>query len=225
MVKKARIKPRKRNPDSERNIDLANERKDQVREYFNSARINIDYSIIKEDARGKIFIVTSSLKDEGKTFCSLNLARSFGSIKENRVILVDCDLHAPKIHRFLNIPGKPGLTDFLTNKTTFLESCVYNDEENFYIMTSGTKVPNPSVFFSGSIFKSFLKELEEQFDYVIIDTPPVLQVTDVASFAIHVDGVILVVRAGESKKPELKRTMETLEKAQANILGVILKRC
>jgi Mrp family chromosome partitioning ATPase len=64
--------------------------------------------------------------------------------------------------------------------------------------------------------------LEKQFDYIIIDTPPVLQVTDVSSFASHTDGVVIVTRAGESTKPELKKTIETLEKAQATILGVIL---
>ena len=131
-------------------------------------------------------------------------------------------MHAPKLHRYLNIPNKPGLTDFLSNKSTFSESCIYNQKENFYVMTSGTRVPNPSVFLSGKLFQSFLKKLGEQFDYIIIDTPPVLQITDASSFATHTDGVVIVARADHSTKPALKLTIETLGKAQAIILGVIL---
>ncbi|MDI9460884.1 MAG: CpsD/CapB family tyrosine-protein kinase [Bacillota bacterium] len=222
MAKNNGLQPRERDPASRQKIELANRNIEQVREYFNSARINIDYSIIKYDGTGKTFIVTSGLQGEGKTFCSVNLARSFGSIHENKVIILGCDLHAPKLHRYLNIPNKPGLTDFLSNKNTFSESCIYNQKENFYVMPSGTRVPNPSVFLSGKLFQSFLKKLGEQFDYIIIDTPPVLQITDASSFATHTDGVVIVARASQSTKPALKLTIETLEKAQATILGVIL---
>lgn len=222
MTKINQLKKRKLNSISRQELGFFIKNRELFREYFNNARINIDYSIIKEEGKGKSFVITSSLQSEGKTFCSLNLARAFGNIYENKVIVIDCDLHAPKLHRYLNLPSKPGLTDFLSDKNSFSESCVYNQKENFYVMTSGTRVPNSTVFLSGKLFQNFLKMLEKQFDYIIIDTPPVLQVTDVSSFASHTDGVVIVTRAGESTKPELKKTIETLEKAQATILGVIL---
>ena len=222
MTKINQLKKRKLNSISRQELGFFIKNRELFREYFNNARINIDYSIIKEEGKGKSFVITSSLQSEGKTFCSLNLARAFGNIYENKVIVIDCDLHAPKLHRYLNLPSKPGLTDFLSDKNSFSESCVYNQKENFYVMTCGTRVPNSTVFLSGKLFQNFLKMLEKQFDYIIIDTPPVLQVTDVCSFASHTDGVVIVTRAGESTKPELKQTIETLEKAQATILGVIL---
>ncbi|HHT25393.1 MAG TPA: CpsD/CapB family tyrosine-protein kinase [Clostridiaceae bacterium] len=222
MAKRNRLQPRRVDPKSDQKIDHVNKNKEQVREYFNNARINIDYSIIKEDGSGKSFIITSGLQSEGKSFCSLNLARSYGSITENKVLLIDCDLHAPKLHRYLNIPSKPGLTDFLSNKNNFTEVCSYNRQENFYVITSGTKVPSSSVFLSGKSFRNLLEKLEKQFNYIIIDTPPVLQVTDACSFAAYTDGVVIVTRAAESTKPNLKLTIDTLTKAQATILGVIL---
>ncbi|MGI6121073.1 MAG: tyrosine-protein kinase family protein [Saccharofermentanales bacterium] len=222
MAKNNKLKARRRDPASRQKIELVNENRDLVREHFNSARINIDYSIIKDADNGKVFVITSGLQSEGKTFCSINLARAFGNIQENKVIVVDCDLHAPKLHRYLNVPNKPGLTDFLSNKNTFPESCFYNQKENFHVMTSGTRVPNSTVFLSGKLFRSFLRMLRKQFDYIIIDTPPVLRVTDACSFAAHTDGVVIVTRAGQSTKPALKQTIETLEKAQATILGIIL---
>ncbi len=222
MTKINQLKKRKLNSISRQELGFFIKNRELFREYFNNARINIDYSIIKEEGKGKSFVITSSLQSEGKTFCSLNLARAFGNIYENKVIVIDCDLHAPKLHRYLNLPSKPGLTDFLSDKNSFSEACVYNQKENFYVMTSGTRVPNSTVFLSGKLFQNFLKMLEKQFDYIIIDAPPVLQVTDVCSFASHTDGVVIVTRAGESTKPELKQTIETLEKAQATILGVIL---
>lgn len=222
MTKINQLKKRKLDSIGRQELGFFIKNRELFREYFNNARINIDYSIIKEEGKGKSFVITSSLQSEGKTFCSLNLARAFGNIYENKVIVIDCDLHAPKLHRYLNLPSKPGLTDFLSDKNSFSESCVYNQKENFYVMTCGTRVPNSTVFLSGKLFQNFLKMLEKQFDYIIIDTPPVLQVTDVCSFASHTDGVVIVTRAGESTKPELKQTIETLEKAQATILGVIL---
>ncbi|MBP6162321.1 MAG: hypothetical protein KA485_05265, partial [Clostridia bacterium] len=96
MAKNNKLKARRRDPASRQKIELVNENRDLVREHFNSARINIDYSIIKDADNGKVFVITSGLKSEGKTFCSINLARAFGNIQENKVIVVDCDLHAPK---------------------------------------------------------------------------------------------------------------------------------
>lgn len=202
---------------------LSNEQKHIIlREYFNDVRISIDYSIIKSEGEGKLIIITSALQSEGKTFCAINLASSFASVLDKRVLLVDCDLHAPKVHRRLHIPNQPGLTDYLLKQSQFKESSYYNTHTNLHVMTSGTRVPNPTVFLSGQPFRNFLDEMREKFDYVIIDTPPVLQSTDASSFAAHTDGVALVTRSNQSTVPDLRAALETLNKAQANILGIIL---
>lgn len=152
----------------------------------------------------------------------MNLAKSYGSITDTKVLLIDCDLDAPELHRYLNIPCKPGLTDFLSNRNSFSEICRYNREDNYYVITSGTKVSNLSVFLSSKSFRDLLEKLEEEFNYIIIDTAPVLQVKNACSFASYTDGIVIVTRAAQTTKPNLKLTIETLQETETIILGVLL---
>ncbi len=193
----------------------------QTLEYFNNARINIDYSIIKEKG-GKVITITSALQSEGKTGCASFLALSFAQLKENRVLIIDCDLHAPRVHRFFNVQQQPGLSDYFVGKAK-LSNCVFFSEEyNLYVMPSGTKTLAPTIFFSSKNFQEFVNMLSERFDYIILDTPPVLMVSDAISFASYTDGVVLVTRANQSKSNELKEAISFLELAHARVLGVIL---
>lgn len=192
-----------------------------VLEFFNNARVNIDYSIIKAEG-GKIITITSALSGEGKTSCACNLARAFAQVEDSKVLIIDCDMHKPKVHRFFKINNTPGLSDYLAKKNTLPECIAKDSEYNVFVLSSGTTVPNPTVYLGSKSFKAMLKYLQTQFDFIIIDTPPVLVFADACSFANETDGVVLVTRANQSNIPELKAAQETLLKVKAQVLGVLL---
>ena len=194
---------------------------DNVLEFFNNARVNIDYSIIKSEG-GKVITITSALPGEGKTSCACNLARAFAQVEESKVLIIDCDLHKPKVHQFFKIKNVPGLSDYLAKKKTLPECIAKDSVYNVFVLSSGTLVPNPTVYLGSKNFKTLLKYLQTQFDFIIIDTPPVLVLADACAFAGETDGVVLVTRANVSKLPDLKAAQETLLKVKAQVLGVLL---
>lgn len=201
-------------------LEVTIEPKSVSAEAFRTLRTNIQYSSIDKEV--KTIMLTSSGTSEGKTSTSGNFAFILAN-SNKKVLVIDCDMRKPSIHRKLRISNSKGLSDFLTGKVTF-EEAVQLVETNLYVMTSGLVPPNPSEMLSSNKMREFLVSVKNEFDYIIIDTPPIIAVTDAQVLAGIVDGVILVVALNEADKDAVVRAKELLVMANANILGVVLNK-
>ena len=187
-------------------------------ESYRSLRTNIQYSSFDKEV--KRILVTSSEPGEGKTTTVVNLALAF-SQDEKKVIVIDCDLRKPSIHKQFRISNTIGLSDVVIDNSK-LKKAINKYNEYLDILPSGKIPPNPSELLGSKAMENLLNELEEEYDIIIIDTPPVQAVTDSQILSTKVDGVILVVRAERTKKDSVKLAKAALEKVNAHILGVVL---
>lgn len=191
-------------------------------ESYRTLRTNIKYSSF--DNGIKRILVTSSEPGEGKSTTAGNIALSF-SQEDKKVIIVDCDLRKPTIHKKFNISNEKGLSDAIINKETIgdiIKDYVYSYNENLDIIPAGKIPPNPSEMLSSRAMEELLKILDREYDYVILDSPPVHAVTDAQIISTKVDGVILVVRAGKTKKESVVSAKASLDKVNAKIIGTVL---
>jgi protein-tyrosine kinase len=168
----------------------------------------------------KKVIVTSSIPAEGKTFVAANLASSIVRQNDRRVLLIDADLRASRLHLVLGAPAGPGLTDYLRGETDELGVIQQGPEGNLFFIPGGSQVSNPSELLLGERMKQLLDRLAPLFDWIILDSPPALPVHDASMLADLCDGVLFVVRAGQTD-------CEMAEKASSefrdkNLLGVVL---
>jgi uncharacterized protein involved in exopolysaccharide biosynthesis/Mrp family chromosome partitioning ATPase len=205
-------------------------------EAFRSLRTNLQFMSI--EIKGKIYMITSSFVQEGKTLNVINLALSVAQAGE-KVLLVEADLRKPLVYKNFGLPKDPGLTDYVLGNYDWNEivnnisDVMLGDFEiedilrtpgldNLNIVTAGTRPPNPTEIVSSARFKDFLKLARETYDYVFIDAPPILPVADATEIAPHVDGVVLVYTVGRISRGVLKRAKSTLDNVDARVLGVIL---
>ncbi len=199
----------------------------RVEEAYKSIRTNIMLSVMKKGC--KIIVVSSSVANEGKTTTTTNLAISI-SQADQRVLLIDGDLRKPKIHHYFSIPNAPGLTNYLgsavnsrASQKVDLFSIVHPTEyPNLSVITSGSIPPNPAEILGSEPMAEFLKEVAEQYDYIIIDTPPINVVSDALPIIRESDGVVLVVRSNSSTHPELQKALDSLKFIDAKILGFVV---
>ena len=187
-------------------------------ESYRSLRTNIQYSSI--DKQVKPLVVTSSNAGEGKSTVSGNLAYTFFQ-SGKRVLIIDCDLRKPSLHRKFNVSNEVGLTDVLVG-TSELNKVMKKIDDNLYLLTTGTLPPNPAEIIGSNTMENFLDECKINFDYIILDTPPILPVTDSKLLAIKADATVLVVRSEISKSKHVSQAFKELEKVNANVIGTIL---
>ena len=187
-------------------------------EAYKTLRTDIQYSSFNKELR--TMLITSSEKEEGKSTISGNLALSFAQ-NDKKIILVDCDLRRPSIHKKFEISNLIGLSEVLIGKTSFEETVQkYND--NLDILSSGKIPPNPSEMLSSNAMTNLIEKLKEKYDIVILDSAPLQAVTDAQILATKVDGTILVVRAERTKKESVIEAKNRLDKVGANIIGTVL---
>ena len=187
-------------------------------EAYRGLRTSLEYSSV--DKKLKTIVVTSSNPGEGKSTVSTNLAFVL-SQGGKKVVIVDADLRKPAIHKKLKLANTEGLTDLLIGKRNINEVSKAVDE-NINIITAGKKTPNPAEMVSSKAMEELMQFLKEEYDYVIIDTPPVRNIGDGVILAAKADGVILVVRAGQTKSGDIVKGYKELEKVKANIVGSVL---
>lgn len=187
-------------------------------ESYRSLRTNIQYSSI--DKQVKTLVVTSSNAGEGKSTVSGNLAYTFFQ-SGKRVLIIDCDLRKPSLHRKFNVSNEVGLTDVLVG-TSELNKVMKKIDDNLYLLTTGTLPPNPAEIIGSNTMENFLDECKINFDYIILDTPPILPVTDSKLLAIKADATVLVVRSEISKLKHVSQAFKELGKVNANVIGTIL---
>ncbi|MGO4940646.1 CpsD/CapB family tyrosine-protein kinase [Fundicoccus sp. Sow4_D5] len=189
-------------------------------EQFRTIRTNIEFAQL--DSQLKSILVSSSIPAEGKSTISSNLAYVI-SQTDKKVLLVDSDLRKPTVHRTFKLNNEQGLTTLLTNNEVKFNQVVQHSRElNLYFLPSGPIPPNPSEMLGSGRMTLLMKELNQYFDLVIYDAPPITAVTDPQILATKVDGVVLVVRQGYSRKEEVKEAKRALENVNANILGYVM---
>lgn len=189
-------------------------------EAFRGLRLNL--SFLRLDERPiKSILVTSPGPVEGKSTTSLNLAATFAQYGE-RVLLIDADLRRPVLHRALDIPRDPGLTHLLIGSAGTDEVIHRDVIPNLDVIAAGPNPPNPAELVGSMVMSETLGSLERGYDRVIVDSPPVLAVTDAAGTASFVDGVLLVLRSGHTEQRAAERTAEHLGRLGVRILGLVL---
>jgi capsular exopolysaccharide synthesis family protein len=193
--------------------------KSPISEQYRTIRTNIEFSQIDREIR--TLMVTSTGPGEGKSTTVANLATVFAQ-QGKQVLLIDADLRKPTVHYTFRLQNTTGLTNVLTRQLTLKEAVFKSKIPNLYLLPSGPIPPNPAELLGSKMMKDLLDELKEEYDVVLFDTPPVLAVTDAQILANRCDGTILVVSSGKTENENALKGKELLEKANANVIGVVL---
>ncbi|MGZ4819133.1 MAG: CpsD/CapB family tyrosine-protein kinase, partial [Terriglobales bacterium] len=170
----------------------------------------------------KVFVITSPLPQEGKTSTAINTAVVLTQTGA-RVLLVDCDLRRPSVHRALGMPNRSGVSTLLATGKGF-DSVVIKSPviENLYAVPAGPPPPQPAELLASKFFQECLTRWKQEYDHVVIDTPPVLSVTDAVVLSVHADAVVLVVRSDVTTKNALRQARDLLVQVNARITGTLL---
>ena len=202
------------------NILSYKEPKSVIAEQYRNIRTSIQYSNL--DKKLKTILVTSSTKNEGKTITTTNLAVNFAAIDKKKVLIIDCDLRNPSIHKEFGITNVGGLTDLLIEKNNIENYIKTTEIDNLHVLTAGVIPPNPSEILASKAMKDLLNDLKQIYDYIFIDTPPIGIVMDAGTLANKVDASILVVKSNGVEFKQLEETKRKLDAVNANIIGVVL---
>jgi len=191
-----------------------------IAEAYRSLRTNLEFSSLDRPLR--TLIVTSAGPEEGKSTTLANLAVAMASA-DKQVILVDCDLRRPSLHRIFDVRNGVGLTTMIVNDEAlrnppFQETGV----SNLWLLPSGPLPPNPSELLGSRRMEDIIASLTEKADIVLFDAPPIIAVTDAAVLSSKVDGVLLVINAGKTKREHAQRAKALLEKVNARLVGAVL---
>jgi non-specific protein-tyrosine kinase len=187
-------------------------------EAYRTLRTNIQFASLDHPLR--TLLATSSAPDEGKSTTIANIAVTIAQ-SERRVLLVDCDLRRPTLHTMFGLPNEVGLTSLMLDESGRIP-VQKTDIPGLLVLTSGPLPPRPADILGSRRMEAVIAQLREHADMVLFDTPPVNAVTDAAVLATKVDGVLLVFRAGTTKRDRARDARRQLEKVNANIVGVVL---
>lgn len=188
-------------------------------ESFRQIRTNLQFAHVSH--KSKAVLVTSSLPGEGKSTTATNLAIAIAQGGQS-VVLVDADLRRPRVDEYLGLERNAGLTTALIGRADVEDLLQPWGADELYILTAGQIPPNPSELLGSNAMKQLITRLEQKFDAVIIDAPPLLPVTDAAVLAQQVGGVVLVVGSSKVRLPDLQKALGNLELVDADLLGVVI---
>lgn len=194
----------------------------QIKESYKIARTNIDYSIIKKGCKKIAF--TSAAKGDGKTITAINISLALAQKVGTKVLIIDCDLRRPRVHSALKLAPVPGIANYLNDECSYDDIIKNTNSPNLYAVCYGAIPPNPSELMSSTAMEDFIKKVEEDFDYIIFDTPPVGVVIDAVPIIKSSDGVVIVVKNNATTYPQLNNTIDALKRADSKILGVIINK-
>ena len=171
----------------------------------------------------KTIAITSSIHSEGKSVTALNLAITMAQATHNpRIVLIDGDMRKGQLMKYLGVPAGKGLSEILRGQAT-LNDVIFNlNIDHLSFISSGTVPANPSELLASKRMQELILALRSQFDFVLIDTPPVIPITDAVIIGSNVEGVIIVIQAGRTQRGMISRATELLTQAHAKILGHVL---
>lgn len=174
------------------------------------------------DGEPKTLVVTSAVRGEGKTVTALNLAMAFAELERQKVVLVDADLRRPSCERYLNLNSEAGLTDVLLGRAPVEKLLRPAGYRQLMMLGAGTRVDNPAEVLSSSRLDQLLQRLRENYQYVVVDSPPVLPSTDAGVLSSAADGTLVVVRLEHSLKKQSRDALRTLSDMGGNVLGTFV---
>jgi capsular exopolysaccharide synthesis family protein len=193
--------------------------KSPISEAYRSLRTNIQFSSIDEPV--KVILITSAQPEEGKSTTISNLAVTY-ALEGKKVLLMDADLRKPTLHRYFSASNRLGLTNLLAGQHRMADIVSETQIPNLFLIPSGSLPPNPSELLASKRMYALLNEVKEEYDIVLIDSPPVLAVTDSQVLSAMCDGVVLVINHGKVKREAAQKSVAQLKHVKARILGVVL---
>lgn len=191
----------------------------RVAESYRVLRTNIQFASLDKPIR--TILMTSTAPSEGKSTTCANLAIAFAQTG-SKVLIIDADLRRPSTHKVFGLSNQVGLTSLVMQAVSPQLAMRDVGVPNLRVITAGPIPPNPAEMLGSARMRAVLKELAAEYDYVLLDSPPTLAVTDSSVLATLVDGVVLVVAAGEVSADKVLKAKHQLAGVQANILGVVL---
>lgn len=213
---------KKKNNGNARVETISDKSKFAIVESYKAARTNIMFSLSADEK--KIFAVTSYSKGEGKSTVSSNLAISFSKM-EKRVLLIDSDLRRPNIHNIFKVDNTAGLSNVIGKMGDFDEIVHRNVLPNLDILTSGTIPPNPSELLCSSRFVDLVQRVNDEYDYVLFDTPPIGVVSDALLLKDMVAGFVVVLRERSTTHGDIQNLLDSINLADSKLLGFIKVGC
>lgn len=206
-----------------RNLRLISEKAPfEYVEAYKSLRTNFNF--IAMNGKNRRIVVTSTLRDEGKSSVAINLSISLAQAGK-KVLLIDADLRNPSLRRYLklHVDEKIGLSDLLAGEAK-VGDCLIETETGFDLIAGGAIPPNPAELISSNAMKSLLDVAAERYDYIICDAPPVGVISDAVALSPLCDGVIFVIRHKFANKNQIRRGLQSLQSLNAKILGVVFNQ-
>lgn len=200
------------------NLVTQNSPKSPISEAFRSLRTNIHFA--DPDRKLSTLLITSAGPSEGKSTIVTNLAVTFANINR-RTLLIDCDLRKPNVHNIFQISRDPGLTNVLLNEKDWRDVLIETSVPNLFVIPSGPIPPNPTELLGSQHIKDLIVTLQQNFELILFDSPPVLAVTDAAILSSAVDSTLLVVELGRSRASGVYRAIDLLDKVNAKLLGIV----
>lgn len=183
---------------------------------------NIRFSDVDDPI--KSIVVTSSVPNEGKSTVSSRLAEAIAS-SGKRTLIVECDMRKRSLYRVLGVRSRTGLYAVLTDEASLNDAVVATRQENLSFLDVEPQIPNPADVISSKRFARLLLALEEHYDYVVLDTPPLGAFVDAAILARIADATVFVIRENFTRKNEVLEAFEQLKKAEANVIGSVINYC
>lgn len=189
-----------------------------IAEAFRKLRTNLQF--LSVDNPPRVIVLTSSLPSEGKSTTAINIALALAE-GDQKVVLVDGDMRRPTLAKYLDLVGPVGFSTVLSGRASLNEALQKTRFSGLTVLTAGAVPPNPSELVGSKSAEKVLSELREQFDYVIVDSTPLLAVTDAAILAAGADGVLIMTRFGQTRREQLTHAVGNLESVGAPLLGAV----
>lgn len=214
----------KKKEKSERTVYIVNEKESpfMVTEAFRQLMTNVNFAIPKkEDGTGKVVCITSSEQCEGKSTVSVNLALTIAR-SGVKTVLLDCDMRKPRVNQFFKTKNSKGIVAYLSGEAELQDVLIRDEESGLYVLPCTDEAPNPIFLLNNPIFSALIQKLAQEFEYVIVDTPPVGIVADATLVGKLCDGVVCVVKQMQSDHKVIGDTLNQLEFAGCRFLGFVL---
>jgi protein-tyrosine kinase len=208
------------NADSSHPREADSHRDPLVSEVFRSLRSHL--SLMRKRQPLQKLLITSAVPQEGKTFVAANLAQTFAKQHDSRVLLIDGDLRVSALHKVLGVPLAPGLSEYLSGAAELDSVLRRGSPDNFFFITGGERPTNPTELLGNGRFELLMNRLGPAFEWIILDSPPAVPVSDARLLAQFCDGVLMLVRAGVTPVDLAQKACQEFPKGQ--ILGVVLNR-
>ena len=192
-----------------------------VNECYNTLKDNLLFMTDIEN--NKVIQIESAVSGEGKTTLTCNLAVSL-SFNNKKVLVVDLDFRKPRINKVMEVVSENGLVDYISEKVTLEQIIKPTKYQGVDVITRGSSVYNPSFLLTSEKFKALMQKLRGMYDVILLDAPPILQISDYTHISKVSDGVLFVVTYRQTKKSELTEAADLLKKANIKVIGSVLTR-